>query len=336
MSNIEDQIQALPIIPLSSTEESEETGMTSAVESDSNSNKPLTGLARLAALAKPKPLPPNFIEDRRSVYWTDGPKNTNKDYNLTERGKNLAQAKYPHSNYRGDRPSPIWKVTTAAKNAEANDRIVKLAKAKPPHPDWVEDQSIISVLKKSSMVANPSDRILAMAQPKAADPRFVTPQISKTQLDILQRDGRKRKFGPDGKVVENFGNDQKEPDFVERLCQPKGAPKGFRPDRPIITKITESMKNAEISNRVDELSKMRRVGKRGVPKCMPEDKTAEIIFFDPKDGSKTPYNPYQVPKAALKAVAKDRINELATPVARKQRQKNQKWWVHMSVLILGG
>lgn len=322
MSNIEDQIQALPIIPLSSTEESDQSsGMVSATETDLDSNKPLTGLARLAALAKPKPLPPNFIEDRRSVYWTDGPKNTSKDFSLSNRGKNLAQAKWPHSDYRGDRPSPIWKVTKAAKSAEASGRIVKLAKAKQPHQDWVEDQPIISVIKKSSMEVNPSDRILAMAQPKNADARFVTPQISKTQLDILQRDGRKRKFGPDGKVVENFGNDQKEPDFVERLCQPKGAPKGFRADQPIITKITESMKNAEISNRVDELSKMRRVGKRGVPKCMPQDKTAEIIFFDPKDGSKTPYNPYNVSRAALKAVAKDRINELATPVARKQRQK---------------
>lgn len=311
---IEDQIQPLAIIPL------EDTDSETLHSQSTNKTDQLTGYARLAHLAKPKQLPANFIEDRRSVYWTDGPKNTNENYELSKRGQNLACPKHPHRNYRGDRPSPIWKVNKAAMNAKPNDRIVKLAEHKLPHKNWVEDQPVISFIKKETMEAHPSDRILALAQPKAADSRFVTPQISKTQLDILQRDGN-RKFAPNGKVNEAFINESKTPDFVERLSNSKQSPKGFRPDRPIKWKITESMKAVEITDRVDELSKMRRVGKRGVAKCMPEDKSAEIIFFAPNDGAKTPYNPYQVPRAALKAQASDRISELATPVARKQRQK---------------
>ena len=331
MANIEDQITPLPIIPLSTTEDEE----SSQITNDPKDSKPvLTGIARLSQLAQPKPVPSSFRADRRSVYWTDKPLEVRDDFKLSKRNENLAKAKISHKDHRGDRPSPIWKVKNAAKTAVPSERVLVLAGHKQPHPDWLEDLNICTSISERALTAEPTDRIIELAKPKQADPRYITPSISRTQLDILQSEGT-RKFGPDGKVIENLlsSNNANVPTFVDRLSEPKGNPKGFKTDRPVRWEMSEETKKAEIRPRVDELSKIRRVGKRFTDVRSGEDGSgasgaalagndaAEIIVFDPYDGTKISYNPYKVSKAAMKASPSERIEALSTPIARKMRQK---------------
>lgn len=287
------EVEPLAVIPLS---DSSNAGSNAA--SKAGSKPILTGIARLSELAKSKPIPPNFIEDRRSVYWTDAPLVVSKNYQLNMRSCNLASAKMPHRDHRGDRPSPIWKVTPAARRARPSGRVALLASPKEVHPDWFQDQPVATVINRRALNAVPSGRLIQLARPKVADSRYIAPSISLTQLDIL-KDDNPRKFNRKGKVVEVPDSC---PDFVDRLCPAKGMPKGFKEDRPIKWAIYSATKNATISDRVDYLSKLRRVGKRG------ED---DIIIADP----------YKVSRGAMKASATDRIGELSTPIARKLRQK---------------
>lgn len=302
---IEEQIAPLPIIPLS--DESQTT---------SSSSGQLTGQARLDQLSKPKLMHPNFIEDKRSVYWSDPPKDVNKNYKISDRNNKLADAKPSHKDHRGDRPTPIWKVKKSAINAVASDRVKQLANPKHPHPEWVEDQPISTVIDESALTAEPSARIIELSRAKEADNRYITPSISRTQLDILQREGQ-RKFGKDGKVIETKDNI---PNYVERLSIPKGNPRGYRPDRPV--KWIINTNKTDCPSRVEELSAIRRVGKRGDVKSMHENKDCnEIILFDAYNGTGNCYNPYKVSSAALNAKASERIESLAAPIPRKMKSK---------------
>ena len=126
--------------------------------------------SRIDQLSKPKPLPPGFSEDRRSVYWTDQPLRPAKF--LTSRQRELALAKQPHKNYQGDRPSPIWRVSPAAKLWKPNRRLSLLAAAKNAHPDFKTDKPVWSVISKNTLNAEPSERIIALSRPKGADSRY--------------------------------------------------------------------------------------------------------------------------------------------------------------------
>merc|ERR1712124_127278 len=92
-------------------------------------------LTRLEVLALPKPINCNFIEDRRTVYWTDGPLRVAGKNKLTPRQKMLANHKFAHKDPRLDRPSPIWMVSRNAMRARVSERVRGLACAKKPHID---------------------------------------------------------------------------------------------------------------------------------------------------------------------------------------------------------
>merc|ERR1712032_1343570 len=69
---------------------------------------------RIKSLAQYKNIHRDFIEDKRSAYWTDGPIKVQNDNRLTQNQRNLAKPKLPHIKYKGDRPSPKWKVSKKA------------------------------------------------------------------------------------------------------------------------------------------------------------------------------------------------------------------------------
>jgi len=251
--------------------------------------------SRIDQLSKPKPLPPGFSEDRRSVYWTDQPLRPAKY--LTSRQRELALPKHPHKNYQGDRPSPIWRVSPAAKLWKPNRRLSLLAAAKNAHPDFKTDKPVWSVINKNTLNAERSERIITLSRPKGADSRYINPSISLSELDILRTKARQKK--------------QEEPEWVDRLSQSKQTPKGFRKDRPVRWRITPEMLSVKVSDRVDELSNIRRIGKNG-----------NWVSNDVED-------PYAVSKAAMKASVAERIENLCKPIPRKMRSKKEKVFVQI-------
>jgi len=251
---------------------------------------------RITQLARPKPLPSKFIEDRRSVYWVDGPIRKNGINNLSYRQNELAVAKLPHVRYQGDRPSPIWKVSPKAIRYKVSNRVESLSCPKLPHAQWMTDKPVQTVLKKRTLVALPSNRIIEMSLPKKADRRYVDPTLSDTQLDILLRIADR----DEGIELE----EQAPPAWIERLSDAKATPKGYQKDRPVMWTIERKTLKAQISERVDALSKIVRPGKR-----LDEPNRNDVE------------DPYAVSRGAMKAAATQRVSDLSAPIPRKMRQK---------------
>jgi len=245
---------------------------------------------RIKSLAQYKKIHGDFIEDKRSVYWTDGPIKVQNQNKLTQNQKSLAHHKLPHINYKGDRPSPIWRVSKRALRAKINDRQTTLAIAKAPHPLWRKDQPVQTQVALKTMTAMPTEHILRLSMPKEADSRYLRPSISLEELGALKNEGRQD-------PGENL------PDWVDRLSSFKKSPNGYKRDRQVSWVINHNTKSAIVTEHVDKLSKLQRVGKRPGP--------------DPNVVD----NPYAVSRAARKTEAKPRINELAAPLPRKVRTK---------------
>lgn len=246
---------------------------------------------RIKSLAQYKKIHRDFIEDKRSVYWTDGPIKVQSQNKLTQNQKNLAQHKLPHINYKGDRPSPIWRVSKRALRAKITDRQRVLAVAKAPHPLWLQDQPVQTRVSKRTMDAFPTDHILRLSMPKQADSRYLKPSISLEELGALKNEDRTTKI------------DENPPEWVNRLSSFKKSPNGYKPDRPVRWVINHGTKAAIITEHVDKLSKLQRIGKRP---------GADPNVVD---------NPYAVSRAARRTEATGRINELAAPLPRKVRMK---------------
>jgi len=251
---------------------------------------------RIQQLAICKNSDSKFNEDRRSVYWTDGPLVIHNG-RLSDRQKNLALPKLPHQKYKGDRPSPIWNVSRDAMRYRLTKRTDALSCHKLPHIGWQQDKPVQTVIKMSAMSTAPSKRVIQLSQPKEPDCRYVNPSISLENLGAL------------GTICMGKDNeDENVPTFVERLANPKATPKGYKSDRPVKWAINRATLGAEASDRVDTLSKIRRVGKRS---------TRWYNFNEVNEVE----DPYAVSNSAKKATASARVSELATPIARKMRQK---------------
>lgn len=251
---------------------------------------------RIEQLAMCKSTDSKFNEDRRSVYWNDGPSGTGP-IRLSNRHKTLALPKLPHNRYQGDRPSPIWKVSRRAMAHQINYRVQTLSCPKLPHIGWKQDKPVQTVIRQSSLVTAPSQRVVHLSQPKEADCRYVNPSISLENLGAL------------GTIC--IGNDEGDcnvPGFVERLANAKATPKGYKCDRPVKWTIAKGTLAAEASGRVDELSKIRRVGKRST-RWYNFSEANEVV------------DPYAVSGSAKKATASARVTELSAPIPRKMRQK---------------
>jgi len=249
---------------------------------------------RIAQLAGYKRLDPKFVEDRRSVYWTDRPVQVQGKDQLSSRQAGLAFPKLPHRLYQGDRPSPIWQVSNSAMRAHVSNRVKELSCPKLPHGKWQKDKPVQTVVRLPALKHRPTGRIVQLSQPKAADSRYINPSISLENLAELTLLNYRH---PSQRPEQNM------PEWAERLSESKPTPVGYRADRPIRWVIHKSTLEANTPARVDELSKIRRVGKQGGPDVNEVE------------------DPYAVSRAAKKASASSRVSELAVPIARKVRQK---------------
>lgn len=258
---------------------------------DTPTAKPGGDPVRIAQLACYKKLDPNFVEDRRSVYWTDGPIRVQGKHKHTDRQKVLAFPKLPHKKYQGDRPSPIWTVSNSAMRARVSNRVKALSCPKLPHIKWQQDKPVQTVIQKRSLVGKPTQRVITLSQPKDFDPRYINPSISLENLGALTN------------YKEKHPAEEQVPDWVDRLAASKPTPKGYRADRPIRWVVHQKTRETTASDRVDALSKIRRVGKRSGPDVNEVE------------------DPYAVSAAAKRATASARVTELSTPIPRKVRQK---------------
>lgn len=249
---------------------------------------------RIQQLAMCKTTDSKFNEDRRSVYWNDET-TTGATMTLNGRQKQLALPKLPHRRYQGDRPSPIWRVSRRAMRHNVNARVQSLSCPKLPHIGWKQDKPVQTVLINTALTAIPSHRVVQLSQAKQADCRYVNPSISLENLGAL------------GTIC--VGNEKtEEPGWVDRLANPKTTPKGYKCDRHVMWTIDQSTLAANVSDRVDELSKIRRLGKRST-RWYNFNEVNEVV------------DPYAVSAQAKRANASSRVTELAMPIARKQRQK---------------
>merc|ERR1712032_299442 len=244
---------------------------------------------RIKSLAQYKNIHRDFIEDKRSAYWTDGPIKVQNDNRLTQNQRNLAKPKLPHIKYKGDRPSPKWKVSKKALNANITERQRALARPKPPHSEWRQDQPVQTQIDKRQLQSLPTEHILRLSMPKQADSRYLKPSISLEELGALKN--------------HTITIEENQPEWVERLSMHKQSPAGYKPDRPVRWIVKLKTRNAEITEHVDKLAKIQRTDKRPGP--------------DPNIVD----NPYAVSRAARKTEATPRINELALPLPRKVRNK---------------
>lgn len=251
---------------------------------------------RIQQLAMCKTTDSKFNEDRRSVYWNDGPTNMGVTPRVSDRQKQLALPKLPHSRYQGDRPSPIWRVSPCAMRHNLTPRSQSLACPKLPHINWRKDKPVQTVMTRGALNAIPTGRVLQLSHAKEADRRYVNPSISLENLGAL------------GTICIGTDKGDEGPGWVDRLSNAKPTPKGYKSDRPVKWTICRATLTASAGDRIDELSKIRRVGKRN---------TRWYNFNEVNEVE----DPYAVSGPAKKASASARVNELSMPIPRKMRQK---------------
>lgn len=244
---------------------------------------------RIEELARPKPLPAGFIEDKRSVYSESKIVKNNHQaptkFILTDRLEQLCEPKPYHYDFAQDRPSPKWPVTPAAQKAAASTVVENLAKPKAIHRDWVEGRPVQTVVKPGAKNANASERLLQLSLPKkvAANAVMEEPEtpynegISKINPAALKAVASTR---------------------IETLAQEKQTHQSYLPPCPV-----QSIVN---------------------PKTMKAKASAHIVqLARPKDRKELEENPnvWKVSAGAKAAQASQRINELSAPIPRKVRAK---------------
>ncbi|XP_064652307.1 sperm microtubule associated protein 2-like [Lineus longissimus] len=244
----------------------------------------------VAQLARPKPLPPGFITDRRSVYWIDKhPPTPGADgttaFTLTPRQEQLANYKACNSGYQGDKPSPQWTVGQGAQSATASARVEQLAMARPVNSHYQYERNVYTIVPDSALNATASVRLEQLAQPKK---HHLLPIIDPKQWDWS--DWEDRVSGAAKKAVAT--------PYLENLAMSKMPHSLYQGQRPVQWNVQDTAKKASASFRVVQLSRPRSRG---------------TINDD--------YDPYKVTMAAKHAMATPRITELCAPIPRKIRQK---------------
>ena len=255
----------------------------------------LTGKRRMASLARPKPLPAGFQEDWRTCYyWTDKVQkdwdggDVSTKHNLTERQKQLVQPRGWHREWQGDRPTPIWQVSTAAQTTQPTRRLDFLAQPKAYAKAWEPDNSVYSHVSDAARKAEPSYRIEVLAQHK------VYPELTDCDPDLLWD------WGVGGTDISLAALKCQASNRVQQLALPKITDRQYKKPRNVEWTVPLAAKKTIPTNRIQQLAR---------PKS--------------KSMYKEDYNPswWRVSAGAKIAEPTDRLSELVTPLARKQRQK---------------
>lgn len=237
-------------------------------------------------LAKPKRVPPAFLQDRRSVYWVDKePAMGPTKFSLTRRQQELMRNRTHDSAYIPDRTSPMWLGTLAAMIATPSKRICQLAKPKPFHHEWVAMRSLDTRISLPALDAATSERLEKLARPKIYEP---LPIKSDSDWDWEEW------ASPAPKEVKDYVPSAR----LEQLAEPKSCSAGFMDNRSVVWRVTKSALQTQATARLEELAR---------------PKTRRALDQD--------YDPYGVSLAARMAVPSPRVEQLAVPISRKVRNK---------------
>lgn len=254
----------------------------------------LTGKRRMASLARPKPLPAGFIDDRRTVYfennklvksWENGDVNTKCD--LTDRLEQLVQPKPQHKEWEGDQPTPIWKVSAAAKQGNATKRLNFLARPKQHVSDWQPDRSMYSRISSAAKCAEPSARIEQLARHKVYAELTCNP-------DLLWD------WGVGESEISQAALDCIASDRIQSLAVPKETHRGYKDPRNVEWRVSDAARATVPNARIQKLAR-------------PKSKSMYMEDYKPSW--------WKVSSGARLATANERLEELATPIPRKVRQK---------------
>lgn len=182
------------------------------------------------------------------------------------------------------RPTPIWEVSKAAQKAEPSERTTTLSQHKVCHKDFVPERPVKTQVSKAAMNATPSARIEQLAKEKTYQPLKIK---ESWEFDSYVWDQEISKAAKNAKCS----------DRLETLAEPKQFHPSFEFAKPIRWETTESSKKAIATLRLQQLARPTSRGKT------------------------ENYDPYKISSAAIHARPTPRIDELATPIPRKVRQK---------------
>ncbi|XP_071106059.1 sperm microtubule associated protein 2-like isoform X2 [Haliotis cracherodii] len=248
---------------------------------------------RIDLLSRAKPVPPGFLEDRRSVYWVDN--DPQQPQGLTEGGtsrvtlfttttrlEELARHRSAHHEYKKHRPTPIWPVKKSALDATPTERLEVLSLAKGLHDEFKIERSPYSVVTKAARSVSASDRLQSLAVPKNREDRYCVNDYEW---------GQPSEVSPAAKTASASAR-------VETLAEAKGYHNDFKGENPVQWPVSDQALKAIASLRLQQLARPR---------------SRTMIKDD--------YDPYKVTLAAKKARATPRLEELCAPIPRKVRQK---------------
>ncbi|XP_046547366.1 LOW QUALITY PROTEIN: testicular haploid expressed gene protein-like [Haliotis rubra] len=248
---------------------------------------------RIDLLSRPKPVPPGFLEDRRSVYWvdyepqqpqgvTEGGTSKMTLFTTTTRLEELARHRSTHHEYKEHRPTPIWPVKKTALDASATERVEVLSQPKGLHGEFKIERSPYSVVTQAARSVSASKRLQSLAVPKNREDRYC---INDYEW------GQPSEVSPEAKKATASSR-------VESLAEAKGYHDNFKGENPVQWPVSDQALKAIASLRLQQLARPR---------------SRTMIKDD--------YDPYKVTTAAKKARATPRMEELCAPIPRKVRQK---------------
>ncbi|XP_064597676.1 sperm microtubule associated protein 2-like [Liolophura sinensis] len=237
-----------------------------------------TSATRIDLLARPKPTPTGFRQDRRSVYWVDYVPSVASGGTTTcvasARVQELSRSKDLNKNYKGDRPTPIWLVSSAAQNTSPSARTESLSQPKPLSPLYKAERSPYTIVTPGASRATSTARLDALSVPRQksdlATFRDPTESVSSAALKATAS-GR-----------------------VEQLAESKKLHPSYQEEKQIQWPVSDSAMKAIASLRLQQLARPR---------------SRSLLKDD--------YDPYKVTFAARHAHTTPRVEELAVPLPRK-------------------
>ncbi|ESP02661.1 hypothetical protein LOTGIDRAFT_237889 [Lottia gigantea] len=245
-----------------------------------------TATRRIDVLAKPKSVHPEHSDDRRSVYWIDRKPiqpgpGGTTKIVITGRVEELSKSKDVNKEYVYHRPTPIWEVKPGALKATASGRVEQLSLHKTYNRHQMERPPHTTVTEAAKS-ANITDRLENLAKPKNRIDRFEVNEKEWGETQPVSEAAKK------ARITER----------VESLAEPKQPHSQFQPAKPIMWEVSDLAIKALASLRLQQLSRPR---------------SRTMIKDD--------YDPYVVSRAARKAKATGRVEELSEPIERKKRDK---------------
>ncbi|XP_064414945.1 sperm microtubule associated protein 2-like [Latimeria chalumnae] len=227
----------------------------------------------------------------------------------------------------------ITPITTAALNAKASERIISLAKPKRNYQQSADKSrplfhyscgrpSVICEVPLAAIKAISSERLKKLAEPKKRTVEY----WKQRSLDTSE-------YGSPIWTVSSAAKSVKTTKHTVQLAQPKPLHKDYASDREVESHVTNAAKNAEASERVEQLSNPKsredflcfEIGPMEVP-IRPVSKAATFFVATPSviqlSKSKklapecVPECVLPISEAAKHAIATSRTKELSRPMTR--------------------